>query len=180
MWRAWCWPLALLSLQAVAAPEPVRILVDTANSTLSVKRGTSTLLTVPDVAIGRYGATAQKRRGDGMTPLGRYRVAWLKPNHGHHYFIGIDYPAVDDARRGHAAGLINEAQLRAIERAHRDGRVPPQDTPLGGQIGIHGIGQGDPEVHANYNWTRGCVAVTDVQLDQLLPWIRLGTPVEIR
>ena len=52
---------------------------------------------------------------------------------------------------------------------------PP--TTLGGLIGIHGIGKGDPRVHRDFNWTFGCVALTNEQIDQLRPWVRLGTRV---
>jgi lipoprotein-anchoring transpeptidase ErfK/SrfK len=60
------------------------------------------------------------------------------------------------------------------------GKTPPQHTPLGGYIGIHGVGSGDPEVHRAYNWTNGCVALTNAQIDILAEWARAGTPVEIR
>ena len=60
------------------------------------------------------------------------------------------------------------------------GRPPPQDTALGGYIGIHGVGAGDPAVHEDFNWTEGCVALTDAQIDALLRHITVGTAVEIR
>ena len=47
-------------------------------------------------------------------------------------------------------------------------------------IGIHGIGNGDIEVHKEYNWTNGCVALTNEEIDELVKWINIGTPVEIR
>ena len=53
-------------------------------------------------------------------------------------------------------------------------------TALGGQLGIHGLGVGDAEIHRAYNWTRGCVALEDWQIDELRPWLRVGMPVEIR
>ena len=60
------------------------------------------------------------------------------------------------------------------------GKTPPQDTPLGGQIGIHGIGNGDQDIHHNYNWTNGCIALTNEQIDQLGKWIKPGVLVNIR
>lgn len=77
-------------------------------------------------------------------------------------------------------GILTRVQADAIRSAHAQGKMPPQNTPLGGHIGLHGIGGGDPAVHERYNWTRGCIAVTDDQLDRLLPLIRVGTKVEIR
>ena len=47
-------------------------------------------------------------------------------------------------------------------------------------IGIHGIGDGDRGVHRDFNWTNGCVALTNEEIDELLRWVKIGTPVEIR
>lgn len=60
------------------------------------------------------------------------------------------------------------------------GKTPPQNTQLGGHIGIHGIGQGNPAIHNNYNWTNGCIALTNKQIDQLSQWVKTGTVVNIR
>ena len=49
-----------------------------------------------------------------------------------------------------------------------------------GNIGIHGVGSGDLDVHREYNWTNGCVALTNAQIDILAQWAHIGTPVEIR
>jgi murein L,D-transpeptidase YafK len=170
----------LLACSASYAAADTRVLVDTGASTLAVLRDGQPVLVVEDIAVGRYGSTAAKRRGDGKTPLGSYRVVSIKPHDSFHYFIALDYPSAADADRGVRAGLIGAPEQAAIERAHRRGELPPQYTRLGGLIGIHGIGQGDPQIHAQFNWTQGCVAVTDAQLERLLPWLAVGTVVEIR
>jgi len=41
------------------------------------------------------------------------------------------------------------------------------------------IGAGDPKIHASYNWTKGCIALTNSQIDELAQWIRLGVRVVI-
>ncbi len=89
-------------------------------------------------------------------------------------------PAYTDASRGLSDGTISRRQWQDIRRRHKTGKVPPQNTPLGGYLGIHGIGAGDIEVHRSFNWTNGCVALTNEQMDQLLELIGVGTPVEIR
>jgi murein L,D-transpeptidase YafK len=179
-----CRALGLLLLLAAGGVPPAgaesRLLVDTEASTLSVLQDGRPVLLLDDIAVGRYGGTTAKRRGDGQTPLGSYRVVSIKPHERFHFFIALDYPAVADATRGLRAGLISERERAAIVQAHRRGELPPQHTRLGGLIGIHGIGEGDPEIHRRFNWTQGCVAVTDRQLDRLLPWLQVGTVVEIR
>ena len=158
----------------------LRLLVDTRAGELLVLDGSTVRLRLRDVAIGRFGATSEKRRGDGYTPIGDYRVTRLRRHDKFHFFIDIDYPSVADARRGYAAGLIDEAEKRAIVDAHSRGETPPQHTELGGLLGIHGVGVGDPEIHRQFNWTRGCIALEDWQVDELSSWVRIGMPVQIR
>jgi hypothetical protein len=162
------------------AADPTWLRIDTDALTLSVMRGAHAALTFEDIAIGRFGATAAKRRGDDMTPIGMFRITDIRASDAFHRFVALDYPSRDRAREALAAGLIDDSTHARIVAAHRGHRAPPQDTVLGGHIGIHGLGRGDPEIHAALNWTQGCIALTDAQIDRLLPWLRLGMPVEIR
>lgn len=50
---------------------------------------------------------------------------------------------------------------------------------IGGQIGIHGLGAGDKEIHKVFNWTHGCIALTNEQIDQLTRWVGKGTVVKV-
>lgn len=172
--------LCLLTVPSSAADDGASLLVDTEALTLTVMRDGQAKMTLHNIAIGRYGTSPEKRRGDKSTPLGRFRVAWIKRNSDFHRFIGLDYPDVERAQKGYRDGVISKPELQSIHSAHRRGKRPPQNTALGGQIGIHGLGQADPRLHESMNWTRGCVAVTDRQVDALLPWVRIGTAVEIR
>lgn len=172
----------LLLLAAVSHVEAgnTRILVDTGAETLTVMRGNTVIKTFADIAIGRYGKTYFKQQGDNKTPLGKYRVGWINRDSRYYIFLGLTYPDQPAADRALQDGRISEAHWQDIRRALEAGKAPPQNTPLGGYIGIHGLGQGDMAVHQQYNWTNGCVALTNGQLDQLLQWARIGTPVEIR
>jgi len=113
------------------------------------------------------------KQGDGRTPEGRFRVARQIPWSSFHKAWLLDYPLPEDADRGLAAGLIDEATAKRIHAAHKKGRVPPQDTALGGLIELHGGGGGA-------DWTLGCVALGDGVMDELWPWVPVGTVVTIR
>lgn len=161
----------------LAAPE---IIIDTGKARLTVVDNGKPLLQLEQIAIGRFGATPEKQKGDGMTPTGRYQIGWMKQNSQFQHFIGLNYPAPVDAQRGLSQGIIDQQTYDRIMTAHREHQVPPQDTKLGGFLGIHGLGEADISVHKRYNWTRGCIATTNDQLDQLLSWIKKGMWVEIR
>lgn len=181
--RVWCMVLLVVASKCGAgelAATTRKLLVDTQTLTATLVSEGRPPLSFADISIGRFGTTRDKRRGDNKTPLGVYRVAWVKHGEPFLTFVGIDYPSVADADRGLAAGLITRSEYRSILDAHAAGRVPPQTTALGGFLGIHGLGDADPQVHAAYHWTRGCMALTNEQVTELLPWISLGMQVEIR
>ena len=172
--------LLLLSVVAPLHADNIHILVDTDSRVLQVLRGTRVVASFEGVAIGRYGKSYFRRKGDNRTPLGKFRIGWITSNTRYHLFLGLTFPDLEAADRALQEGGIDEAQWQAIRRASVAGKTPPQNTPLGGNIGIHGVGKGDVEVHEQYNWTNGCVALTNAQIDQLVRWVKVGTPVEIR
>ncbi len=156
------------------------LLIDSTAQTLTLMRGDRPQLTLDNIAVGRFGTSAKKLRGDNTTPLGRFRIDRINRESAFYRFISLNYPDIGRAEQALRDGEIGPAELRAIRSAHRQGKLPPQGTALGGRIGIHGLGSADAEMHASLNWTRGCVALTNEQVDTLLPWTRPGMLVEIR
>ncbi|QHC51857.1 murein L,D-transpeptidase [Billgrantia tianxiuensis] len=77
------------------------------------------------------------------------------------------------------SGKINLQEYWYIEEYRRRHGRAPHTTSLGGLIGIHGLGRGDPDVHRNFDWTEGCVAVSNEEIRALDPWLRIGTRVVI-
>ncbi len=178
------WKALLLSLlvcvgSGTTAGE-VSLLVDTSTGTMTVLDGEAVIHTFEDISIGRYGTSDAKIRGDNKTPLGRFRIGWISEKTRYHRFLGLNYPDLETASRAFSKGTISKEQWLAIRRAHKRGEVPPQNTGLGGLIGIHGIGAGDADMHREYNWTNGCVALTNEEIDRLVEWVAVGTLVEIR
>ena len=125
----------------------------------------------------------KEREGDGRTPEGEYYVT-MKRRSRFHRSLQLNYPNIADADRGYAEGHIDQRQHRAIVRANLACGNPPQDTPLGSYIQIHG-GGGGPEVG---DWTLGCVALEDAEIERVYEFHESGcdengepnTPVIIR
>jgi len=129
------------------------------------------------IALSRE-AGPKRVQGDHRMPEGDYAIAGPPQTSRFHLFVPIDYPSVADADRALAEKRIDRETRDAIASAHADGRMPPQDTALGGAIGIHGEGvrwHGDLLL----NWTEGCVAVSDSAIEDLARLVRRGTPVRI-
>jgi len=100
------------------------------------------------------------RAGDSATPEGRYHITAKKPagQSGYHMALLLDYPNAEDRRR--------------FEAARHTGRLP-RNASLGSLIEIHGEGG------RGKDWTKGCVALANGDIDDLFGRIGVGTPVTI-
>lgn len=154
--------------------EPVR------HPKVLVRRGRRELLLFDgDVLVKRYPVQVgeslegdKEREGDRRTPLGTFYVCTRNDKSRFHRFLGLSYPAPEDAERGLREGMISRTQYKRILEAHQQKRQPPWKTPLGGEVGIHGGG-------SDREGTLGCVAVTDAEIRELWGILKLGTPVVI-
>jgi murein L,D-transpeptidase YafK len=169
-----------LLLAAPAAAADTWLLIDTRERTLEVRDGEDVVRIYENIAIGSNGAAHRRMLGDEQTPLGTFRISAIRKETRYHRFFALNYPALDDALRAYDSGQITKDELESIRYAHEHGLEPPSSTPLGGNIGIHGLGNGDPRVHEDFNWTDGCIALTNEQVDELAQWIRPRMTVIIR
>lgn len=156
------------------------VVVDTRHETVSVLKAGHTVLQLKGAAFGRGGVGKLHLQGDGRTPLGNYHIAWIDRHSPFHLFFGLDYPNVTQAVAGFSEGFIDLDLLEEIKQAIAAGRLPPQNTPLGGHIGIHGLGKGSLWMHQRFNWTEGCIALTNEQIEKLAQWLEIGTRVVIQ
>lgn len=156
------------------------VLIDDRESVLSVFRGDALIERYAPISLGRGGARTQRVRGDNTTPLGEFRVYRFNRESRWHIFIGIDYPTPPHARMALEAGIYSQADYEAYFDAYRRFGYPPQETALGGAIGIHGLGSADPDIHGRYHWTQGCIAVTNEQIERIASLVDVGTRVVIR
>lgn len=171
--------LGILSSCLVNAHGDVWVGVDTNNLTLSVMRGEEIELSFNNISIGRYGASKSRMMGDNRTPLGTFRIGWIKESSRFHRFFVFDFPNREAADLALAENRITKETWQSIVNALNTGQSPPQNTPLGGYLGIHGLGRGDQKVHQRYNWTNGCIALTNAQIDQLSKWLKPGVLVKV-
>lgn len=165
---------------AVSSETDVWLLVDTKSRKIEVKKGEQTIETIESIAIGRGGAGAKKHRGDNVTPFGEYRIGWVGEKSSFRRFFGLTYPSKEDAEKAFDKGVIDKPTLNRIVTAHQSKQIPPQNTPLGGQIGIHGLGAGSLKIHQAFDWTHGCIALTNPQIDHLSQYVEPGTVVKIK
>ena len=112
------------------------------------------------VALGRGGLKPKSRAGDGRVPEGLYTISAHNPQSAYHLSLAIGYPTAEQAAAAAARGI----------------------NP-GGDIMIHGLPNGHSSVGSRQHtvdWTDGCIAVTDPEMDWLYGVVPDGTPIEIR
>ncbi|HNT43587.1 MAG TPA: L,D-transpeptidase family protein [Syntrophorhabdaceae bacterium] len=112
------------------------------------------------IALGGNPEGPKEREGDGKTPEGSYIIDGRNTRSGYHLSLHISYPNEKDRKRAKELGV----------------------SP-GAQIMIHGMKNGLGWIgpfHTLYNWTQGCIAVTDAEIDEIAPLVPNGTPIEIR
>ncbi len=112
------------------------------------------------ISLGREPVGPKERIDDGRTPEGEYVLDWRAQDSAYHRAIHVSYPSVDDLRSARAAG-----------------------APAGGAIMIHGLPEGAEwvgEEHRRFDWTEGCIAVTNFEMDEIWELVDDGTPIEIR
>ncbi|WP_446898933.1 L,D-transpeptidase family protein [Clostridium sp. LBM24168] len=124
------------------------------------------------ISIGRQNSGAKEREGDNRTPEGSYYVCYINANSKYRYFFGISYPNIKDAQNGMNKNIIDEITYNKIKRAIDEGKTPPWHTPLGGEIGIHGGG-------TQSDWTYGCIAMSDKDIEIVKEYVKLNTAVYI-
>ena len=140
-------------------PGPVDLIrVDKSTHLMSVYRQ-GRLVREFRVAIGRGDPGAKQQQGDGRVPEGSYRIVAHNPSSAFHLSLRIGYPTPEQ---------IAAAAKRGVD--------------AGGDIMIHGLPNDRGWIgsrHTQFDWTEGCVAVTNREIEWLYKAVADGTPVEI-
>ncbi len=179
--------LSVLAREAkLPLPLPnARIVIVKAQRRLELWNG-GQLVKTYQVALGANPVGAKSREHDGRTPEGHFRICTRNStNSAFHIFLGLSYPDVPDAARGVNSGVLSWREYTLINRRLASRGAPLWDTRLGGWVGIHG-GTGSPFAQkqaakrGRNDWTAGCIALTDREIEELYSATKMGTPVWIQ
>lgn len=134
-----------------------RILIEKAARRMTVYRQGEELRSYK-IALGFAPDGDKTQQGDGKTPEGIFKVNRRNGSSKFHLSLGLDYPLTKDIARARAAGI-----------------------DPGGDIFIHGQPNGLDRLAAiSYDWTAGCIAIADHEIEELWRIVRIGTTVEIK
>ena len=135
---------------ASAAKQADQILVDKSERKMQLLRGGKVIRSYR-VRLGDAPVGHKFQQGDERTPEGNYRISGRNPNSRFHLSLRVSYPSDADRRQARARG------------------VDP-----GGDIMIHG---GNSPLWA-YDWTDGCIAVTNSEIEEI--WSLVSTGIRVR
>jgi murein L,D-transpeptidase YafK len=124
----------------------------------------------------------KRRTGDKRTPEGDFYICTMNHSKRFYKFLGLSYPDVKHAEYGLRSRLISPVDYEMIKTAIEERKPPPWDTRLGGAVGIHGRmlnSEAAQYVSSVLNWTDGCIALRNADVDEIYSVVSLGTPVTI-
>ncbi len=171
----------LLNPAAYGSEDNYQLFISKSDKELLIKKGNTTVKRF-DISLGKGGKGTKQRLGDNKTPIGVYKISDFKADSKFHYFMQLDYPNLLDAWYGYKNNIINAHDFKRIAFAFKDKQKPPQNTALGGYIGIHGLGESNKEkvkIHESFNWTEGCIALKNSEINKLREYVSIGTRVTI-
>jgi len=143
--------------ERLTLPDIDRVVVRKAERTLTVYAAGEPVHTFADIQLGDEPEGAKRFQGDERTPEGRYTIDYGNPDSGYHLSLHVSYPDAADV---------------AFAQAH--GRSP------GGDIFIHGQpNDWDDEGRVPGDWTDGCIALADEEIEALWQAVPDGTPIDI-
>lgn len=153
------WFAALvLTLPSVATAQAVdHIIVDKSDRTMTLLGAGKVVTTYRGIKLGNAPMGHKRFQGDEKTPEGVYKISGRNPKSAYHLSLKISYP--------------NAADRNYASRFRRD---------PGGDIFIHGQPNGSPLPWIPYDWTDGCVALSNAEIKQAWRLIKDGTTITIR
>jgi len=132
------------------------------------------------VSFGVDPVSDKRRVHDFATPEGLYFISYKKDPSQFHRTLGLSYPSPADAEKALAGGVISVSEYAKVLDASRRSRPGPCGTGLGCAIAIHGGGVFRQfGSYLERDWTEGCVALDNADMDRLFAFSRLGDRVVI-
>ena len=118
-----------------------------------------TILKEYRIALGANPKGHKQEEGDNRTPEGEYTLDYVIEDSAFYRSVHISYPDAIDTL---------EAKRRGV--------------PPGGNIKIHGLKNGESQLSIyiqSFDWTNGCIAITNEEMDEFIQLVEMGTPIQI-
>lgn len=164
-----------------ALPGEPRLVIWKSQYTLTLYKGLTPVKTYPAVFGGGYSDGDKRMTGDLRTPEGEFYICTMNPSKRFYKFMGLSYPGLKHAGYGLQERRITQVEYDKIKKAIDERQPPTWSTRLGGAIGIHGRTAlpGPSRLPEAMNWTEGCIALANADVDEIFSVVALGTAVTV-
>ncbi len=139
--------------RSYSGPEVTQLVVYKGQRRMHLVNGRTALKSYK-IALGGNPVGPKQFEGDGKTPEGLYFINRQNPNSAYHLSLGISYPSEEDSARAEALGKKPGSDIFIHGRARQN----------------RGRGR---------DWTAGCIAVKDREMEEIYSMVRIGTPIFI-
>ena len=173
--------LAALAAKISSTSGELRVVIQKSRYVLTLYKGMTPVKSYWAVFGKGYAGGDKRVMGDKRTPEGEFYICTINHSKRFYKFIGISYPGIKHAVYGLQQGIITPSQYTEIKKANEERRQPPWETGIGGGGGVHGRGPDLALIRAPdlLNWTDGCIALDNADVDEIFSVVSLGTPVTI-
>lgn len=158
------------------------IVVDKGEKTLEIRKEKKTI-TLYEIGLGLKSPLPKEKKGDFLTPEGIYKIVSIRPSEEYGHFLELNYPNVNDLALAYYKGEIDKEKFIQWMKILENFDII-RDSPFGSKIGIHGGGafkleKKNGNIYKNYHWTKGCIALNNKDLLELLKYVKSGEKVYI-
>lgn len=160
----------------------LNIIVDKGTQRLEVFADT-TFVKSYKIACGRNQSDIKSSAEDYVTPIGEYNICSIEESDNYYKIFKLNFPNLDAAAEAYKNGDISKSEYDKIVLSFNNQKCSFNETKLGANIGIHGIGNYNfifKNLPFVFNWTNGSISINDESIDELLPHVRIGTKVLIK
>lgn len=165
-----------------STPGRLKLVIWKSHYTVTLYKGETPVKTYRAVFGKGYQDGDKRMEGDRRTPEGEFYICTMNHSKRFYKFMGLSYPGLRHAEYGIQSRTISPVEYTMIKKAIEGRRQPPWETRLGGAVGLHGIMPDAENAQRRYvgaNWTDGCIALDNADVDEIYTVVSLGTPVTI-
>ncbi|VAX26111.1 hypothetical protein MNBD_IGNAVI01-861 [hydrothermal vent metagenome] len=133
-------------------------------------------------SLGRSQKDIKSSVEDYVTPIGEYYICSVEKSEDYYRFFKLNFPNKLDAAEAYKNKDISKFEYDKIIESYNAGRCPTNKTRLGANIGIQGIGAYNfifKNLPFIFNWTNGSISISNEGIDEIFPYVKIGTKVKI-
>ncbi|MDP3150530.1 MAG: L,D-transpeptidase [Ignavibacteria bacterium] len=169
-----------MALKGLTKVENPRIVIN--RTTFELALYSDTILVKKYRAVFGRNPLAKRSANDNATPIGVYKICEIVTSHKYGKLFKLTYPNLQDVEAGLAKGILSQDEYEKLRFDNNYGECVNAETKLGGNVGIHGIGELNfifKNLPFVFNWTDGSIAISNENIDELYNVITKGTEVVI-